>query len=47
MNKTLSVNIGGLVFHIEEQGYDRLSRYLDTIKGYFTQADGREKSYRT
>ena len=36
MNKTLSVNIGGIVFHIEEQAYDKLNRYLEAIKGYFT-----------
>jgi phage shock protein PspC (stress-responsive transcriptional regulator) len=43
MNKTLSVNIGGIVFHIEEQAYDRLNRYLDSIKGYFTSSDGRDE----
>jgi phage shock protein PspC (stress-responsive transcriptional regulator) len=43
MNKTLSVNIGGIVFHIEEQAYDRLNRYLEAIKGYFTTSDGRDE----
>lgn len=35
MNKTISVNIGGRVFNIEELAYDKLNRYLNTIRGYF------------
>lgn len=43
MNKTLSVNIGGIVFHIEEQAYEKLNRYLDSIRGQFTGSDGRDE----
>lgn len=43
MNKTLTVNIGGLVFHIEEHAYEKLRKYLDAIKGYFTSSDGRDE----
>ncbi len=43
MNKTVTVNIGGMVFHIEEQAYDKLKRYLEAIKGYFTSSDGRDE----
>lgn len=43
MNKTLSVNIGGIVFHIEEHAYEKLNRYLDAIRGYFTTSDGRDE----
>jgi len=43
MNKTLSVNIGGIVFHIEELAYEKLNKYLDAIKGYFTSSDGRDE----
>src|SRR5688572_8253119 len=43
MNKTLSVNIGGVVFHIEEQAYDRLNKYLEAIKKHFTTSDGRDE----
>ena len=43
MNKTLSVNIGGIVFHIEEHAFEKLSKYLETIKGYFTTSDGRDE----
>jgi phage shock protein PspC (stress-responsive transcriptional regulator) len=40
MNKTLTINISGIIFHIEEDAYDHLSRYLATIKGYFSNTDG-------
>lgn len=40
MNKTVTINISGIIFHIEEDAYDKLSKYLATIKGYFTTADG-------
>ena len=35
MNKTINVNIGGRVFNIEEQAFDKLNLYLKTIRGYF------------
>lgn len=43
MNKTLTVNIGGMVFHIEEHAYEKLRKYLDAIRGYFTTSDGRDE----
>ncbi len=43
MNKTVTVNIGGMVFHIEEQAYEKLKKYLDAIRGYFTTSDGRDE----
>jgi phage shock protein PspC (stress-responsive transcriptional regulator) len=43
MNKTLTVNIGGMVFHIEEHAYEKMRRYLDAIKGYFTTSEGRDE----
>lgn len=36
MNKTVTINISGIIFHIEEDAYDKLSKYLNTIKGYFS-----------
>ncbi len=32
MNKTVTCNIAGLVFHIEEQAYEMLSKYLNALK---------------
>ena len=43
MNKTLTVNIGGLVFHIEERAYEVLRKYLDAIKSHFSPNDGRDE----
>ncbi len=40
MNKTVTINISGIIFHIEEDAYEKLSKYLSTIKGYFSRADG-------
>ncbi|TRX72532.1 PspC domain-containing protein [Carboxylicivirga sp. M1479] len=32
MNKTININLDGLAFKIEEEAYERLNEYLDTIK---------------
>jgi phage shock protein PspC (stress-responsive transcriptional regulator) len=36
MKKNISINISGIIFHIEEDGYDALKRYLDSIQKYFS-----------
>ncbi len=36
MKKNISINIGGIIFHIEEDGFDRLKNYLDSINNYFS-----------
>lgn len=36
MKKNISINISGIIFHIEEDGYDSLKRYLDSINRYFS-----------
>lgn len=43
MNKTVSVNIGGIVFHIEEYAYEKLKNYLESIRSHFTVGDGRDE----
>ena len=43
MNKTVTVNIGGIVFHIDENAYDQFKKYLESIKSHFTQSEGREE----
>lgn len=40
MNKTISINISGLVFYIEEGAFDILKSYLDSIKDYFSNQKG-------
>ena len=36
MKKTISINISGVIFHIEEDGYDKLKSYLTTVQQYFS-----------
>jgi len=36
MKKTISINIGGSIFHIEEDGYEKLRGYLSAIQKYFS-----------
>ncbi len=43
MKKTLTVNISGIVFHIDEDAYDKLERYLNRIRRHFSSEDGREE----
>ncbi|MBS1509111.1 MAG: PspC domain-containing protein [Bacteroidetes bacterium] len=39
MKKTLSINVSGIIFHIEEDGYETLRKYLDSINRYFSTFD--------
>jgi phage shock protein PspC (stress-responsive transcriptional regulator) len=40
MNKTITANISGFIFNIEEDAYKLLVDYLEAIKGYFSSAEG-------
>ncbi|QHT66085.1 PspC domain-containing protein [Rhodocytophaga rosea] len=43
MKKTISINISGIIFHIEEDGYEKLRNYLSSIQKYFASyADNKE-----
>jgi len=39
MNQTVTVNISGIVFHIEIDAYDTLKNYLNKIRSYFKNSD--------
>ncbi len=43
MKKTLTANINGIVFHIDEDAYYKLSRYLERIKAHFKHEHGGEE----
>jgi phage shock protein PspC (stress-responsive transcriptional regulator) len=43
MNKTVTINLSGIVFHIDENAYDTLKKYLESIRSKFTVADGRDE----
>ena len=39
MNKTININISGTVFNVDEDAYDLLYKYLESIKKYFSKID--------
>ena len=43
MNKTVNINLAGTFFHIDEDAYLKLQRYLDAIKRSFTDSQGRSE----
>lgn len=43
MKKTVTANIAGAVFHIEEDAYDRLQRYLTGIRANFAGSAGAQE----
>jgi len=43
MNKTININLSGIIFHMEEDAYNKMYSYLTTIKGYFSESEGRDE----
>ena len=43
MNKTLTINLGGVVFNIEENAYQKLNKYSEGVKSYFSDVEGKEE----
>lgn len=43
MNKTVTINLSGIVFHIDENAYEQLKQYLDRLKGHFSATQGRDE----
>ncbi|GAA4276246.1 PspC domain-containing protein [Aquimarina mytili] len=43
MNKTVNINLAGIFFHIDEDAYLKLQRYLEAIKRSFTDSQGRDE----
>ncbi|MGB0524813.1 MAG: PspC domain-containing protein [Flammeovirgaceae bacterium] len=39
MKKNISINISGIIFHIEEDGFETLKNYLNAITKYFSSYD--------
>ena len=40
MNKTININLGGLIFHIDQDAFEILNRYLNTLKNHFKNEEG-------
>jgi len=43
MKKNFSVNIGGRVFNIDDDAYERLNSYLSSLRSFFAAEQGREE----
>ena len=43
MNKTVNINIGGLFFNIDENAFQKLSRYFDAIKRSLSNSSGQDE----
>ena len=43
MNKTVNINIGGLFFNIDENAFQKLSRYFDAIKRSLSNSNGQDE----
>ena len=42
MKKTLNINIRGIVFHIDDDAYEKLNKYLSEINHHFKSKKGHE-----
>jgi DNA replication initiation complex subunit (GINS family) len=42
MKKTVTINLGGIVFHIDEDAYEMLRSYLDKLNVRFNQDTANE-----
>ena len=43
MNKTVNINLGGMFFHIDEDAYQKLSRYFEAIKRSLSNSSGQDE----
>ena len=41
MKKTLTINLGGIVYHIDDDAYRLLDNYLSNLKHYFRKQEFR------
>ena len=40
MNKIMNINIGGIVFHVDDIAYEKLKKYLEDINKHFNKSTG-------
>jgi phage shock protein PspC (stress-responsive transcriptional regulator) len=43
MNKTVTINISGIIFHIEEDAYSKLQNYMQRLRDQFNKEEGRDE----
>jgi len=43
MNKTLTINLSGIVFHIDENAYEMFSVYIESLRRHFASSEGKDE----
>ena len=43
MKKTFTINISGIIFHIDDDAYNKLNSYIANIKRHFNNFEGKEE----
>ncbi len=43
MNKIMNISIGGIIFHVDEEAFEKLKKYLEEIKKHFNKSKGGEE----
>lgn len=43
MKKTVTINLSGIIFHIDEDAYGRLNSYLNRLRKHFGRTEGNEE----
>lgn len=43
MNKTININLAGIIFHLDEDAFHKLQEYLDQLKRFFKDSEGRDE----
>ena len=43
MNKTNTINLGGIIFYVDEDAFIQLQNYLNAIRSYFSKSEGQEE----
>ena len=43
MKKTFTINVSGIIFHIDEDAFERLNNYINSVKSHFSNVEGKEE----
>ncbi|MFM9826872.1 MAG: hypothetical protein ACKVOD_12190, partial [Flavobacterium sp.] len=43
MNKTVNINLGGMFFHMDEDAYQKLTKYFEAIKRSLSNTSGQDE----
>ena len=43
MKKTLTINISGTIFNIDDDAYEKLNSYIDSLRMHFRNQEGKDE----